>query len=101
MSNILPSVLISHYDPILREHFSNVQNSQERGKCLQAHYLSDTSQNKCISLCAKSLRYRIFYQLRDSKYYSIIVDSTPDPSHKEQTTFILRYLMKENGILAD
>ena len=92
--------LISHYDPILREHLSNVQNSQEKGKRLQAHYLSDTSQNEFISLCAKSLRYRILDQLRDSKYFSIIVDSTPDSSHKEQTTFILRYLMKENGIFS-
>ena len=62
------------------------------------HTLSDTSQNEFISLCAESLRYRILGELGDSKYYSIIVDSTPDSSHKEQNTFILRYLLKENGV---
>lgn len=28
-----------------------------------------------------------------AKYYSIIVDATPDCSHVEQTTFILRYIL--------
>ena len=90
--------LISHYDPILREHVTNVQISLEKGKRLQAHYLSDASQNEFISLCVESLRYRILEELGDSKYYSIIVNSTPDSSHKEQNTFILRYLLKENGV---
>lgn len=28
------------------------------------------------------------------KYYSIQVDGTPDSSHKEQTTFILHYVLE-------
>ena len=51
--------LTSHYDLILREHVTNVQISQGKGKLSQVHYLSDTSQNEFISLCAESLRYRI------------------------------------------
>ena len=31
-------------------------------------------------------------EIRDAKYYAVILDSTPDASHKEQTTFILRYV---------
>lgn len=31
-----------------------------------------------------------------AKYYSVMADATPDASHIEQTTFILRYLTREN-----
>ena len=31
-----------------------------------------------------------------SKYFALIADETPDASHKEQTTVILRYVKKED-----
>ena len=31
----------------------------------------------------------------NAKYYSIMVDSTPDSSHTEQNTFILQYLIRQ------
>ena len=32
-------------------------------------------------------------QLKTDKYYSVSVDSTPDVSHSDQLTVILRYVM--------
>lgn len=36
----------------------------------------------------------IVNELKESKYFSIIVDSTPDVSHVDQLTLVLRYVQK-------
>ena len=93
VSNFLGIIeLLSHYDPPLREHVTKVAESQKIGKRLSAHYFSADSQNEFISACAHHVRQEILAELRSAKYYSIIVDATPDSSHIEQTTFILRYV---------
>ena len=87
--------LISHYDPVLREHVTKVRESQKVGKRLQAHYLSKDSQNEFIHLCADKVRHCILEERSSAKYFSIMVDATPDISHTEQNTFVLRYLTRE------
>ena len=37
-------------------------------------------------------------ELKVSRYFPIMVDGTPDASHTEQTTFILRYLTNDDEI---
>lgn len=37
--------------------------------------------------------------MRDAKYYSIILDCTPDCSHKEQMSIILQYVCISKGIV--
>ena len=88
--------LLAHYDPIVEEHVTNVQVAQQKGERLHAHYLSPESQNEFISLCAARVRKYILDERELAKYYSIMVDATPDSSHIEQTTFILRFLTKDN-----
>ena len=74
--------LLAHYDPILQEHVTKIQVSQEKGKRLQAHL-------EFIGFCAESVRSRVLDEIDDAKYYSSIVDGTSGSSHVEQTTFIL------------
>jgi len=44
------------------------------------------------------VRNHILEERKVSKYFAIMVDGTPDASHTEQTTFILRYLTKDGEI---
>ena len=39
----------------------------------------------------------ILDEWENAKYFSVMVDATPDASHAEQTTFILRYLSQEQS----
>lgn len=88
--------LISHYDPLLNEHLAKVKRSQEQGNRMQVHYLSADSQNEFIQCCAQKVTAAIIDELQAAKYYSIIVDATPDSAHVEQTVFIIRYVHLED-----
>ncbi|XP_065667751.1 zinc finger MYM-type protein 1-like [Hydra vulgaris] len=84
--------LISHYDPIFKEHVIKVKQSQDKGQRLQAHYLSNRSQNEFIGLCAAEVRRQIIEECKSAKYFSIMVDATLDVSHTEQSSFVIRFV---------
>ena len=84
--------LLGRYDPLLAEHLAKVKDSQKEKRRMQVHYLSSQSQNEFIECCASKVTDVILNERAESKYYSIIVDATPDSSHVEQTVFILRYV---------
>lgn len=87
--------LISRYDFVLREHIENVKKSQDVHRRLQVTYLSPRIQNEFIDICAGRIVEVILKEREEAKYYSIIVDATPDSALVEQTTFVLRYLNRE------
>ncbi|KAG5895045.1 hypothetical protein JTB14_021873 [Gonioctena quinquepunctata] len=58
-------------------------------------YLSHGIHDECIALMANEIKKQIIAEVKDAVYYPIIVDSTPDMSHVDQLTFILRYVSKE------
>lgn len=86
--------LIAYYDPILREHLDKVKDSQRSHQRLQVHYLSPDIQNEFKEICAQHIT--ILKEREKAKYFSIIVDATPDSTHVEQTTFLVRYLNFNN-----
>ena len=83
--------LLSRHNKVLEVHLQDVKQHQDEQIRMQARYLSWRSQNEFIEECAKLVLGTI---LKEAKafYYSIIVDGTPDVSHTEQITFILRYV---------
>ncbi|XP_026821552.1 zinc finger MYM-type protein 1-like [Rhopalosiphum maidis] len=46
---------------------------------------------------ADKIRQKIIDEIKTVKYYSIIVDSSPDISHVDQLSFVIRYV-QENGV---
>lgn len=82
--------MISHYDPVLREHLEKVRRSQQSHQRMQVH--SPDIQNEFIELCAGQVVSHVLKEREEAKYFTILVDATPDSSHVEQTIFILRYL---------
>jgi len=64
---------------------------------MQAHYLNAELQNEFIDLCAEHVHRLILNEWENAKYFSVMVDATPDASHTEQTTFIPRYLSQDQS----
>ena len=89
-----------YYCPTLKHHLDSVKEKQEKGEHFHVHYLSWKCQNEFIELCAKKVKGVILEEIKESYYYGLIVDGTPDVSHTEQLTFItiiIRYLLWSYG----
>ena len=81
--------LLAKYDPVLREHLLRTQ----LGNKFAISYLSPTIQNEFIEILGENVRCKILMQVKEAKYFSMIFDSTPDISRKDQTSQVLRYVM--------
>lgn len=88
--------LLAEWDPLLKSHLENYGN-KGRGN---TSYLSSTICNEFIELLAVEVRSKILEAIRHSKYFSLIVDSTPDVSHIDQLTIVVRYV-NEEGIVVE
>ncbi|ROL41869.1 Zinc finger MYM-type protein 1 [Anabarilius grahami] len=88
--------LLSHYDPLLKEHFQKIRDNKQKKKegkqTRLTHYLSSESQNEFINLCGRRVLKRILQEREDAIYYAVIADATPDISHTEQNVVVLRYV---------
>ena len=80
--------LLSKYDPVLREHFTKVSI----GKQKSISYMSPKIQNEFINLLGDRVRKQIIQQVKEAKYFCVIFDSTPDISHRDQISQVLRYV---------
>lgn len=109
--------LLSQFDPLIASHISRYSN---KGKGIhnygsrlsfseiirfhfnfkfnlgRASYLSDTICDEFIDLIGIKVLNVILSELREAKYFSISVDSTPDVSHCDQLVFCVRYV--KNGV---
>ncbi|XP_064111573.1 zinc finger MYM-type protein 1-like [Macrobrachium nipponense] len=89
--NFLKEVeLVAQFDPVLKEHIARSQ-----GGASHTSYLGSIIQNEFIDCISKRVVERMVTEIRQSKYFSIILDCTPDLSHKEQLSVIIRIVTAE------
>ena len=79
--------LISEHDPFLKNHIE-MHGNKGSG---HPSYLSKTICNEIINQMNTDLTNLIITQIKEAKYYSIIMDSTPDLSKTDQMAIVLRY----------
>ena len=76
--------VIAQYDDILQEH-----SNRGRG---YINYLSHHVMEEIIQIMGDTILKEMITRLKQSKYYSVSVDSTPDAAHVDQLTLVLRYM---------
>ncbi|CAB3242520.1 unnamed protein product [Arctia plantaginis] len=83
---------LASFDPFLEEHIRKFSNKGSGSRS----YLSKTIYEEFIQLLAQKVSSIIVQELKSAKYYiTIIVNSTPDISHVDQLSFVLRYVKKD------
>ena len=72
------------FDKLLRNHLETAG-----ANCT---YLSPYIQNELILSLANNIVYKICQEVKDAKYFAILLDEASDTSRQEQVSFILRYV---------
>uniref|UniRef100_A0A3Q1FCV8 TTF-type domain-containing protein n=1 Tax=Acanthochromis polyacanthus TaxID=80966 RepID=A0A3Q1FCV8_9TELE len=84
--NFLKEVeLLAKYDPVLKEHLRRIHSGTQHSA-----YLGKTIQNELISCLSDKIMNTIVAEIKSSKYYALILDCTPDLSHTEQMSIVVR-----------
>ena len=81
---------LSFYDTLLENHLKNVRENPH-----SVSYLSHDIQNEFLSLLAGAVRDKIITEIKEAKYFGILHDSTPDVSHTEQLSQVIRYVQSD------
>jgi len=90
--NFLKEVeLMAKFDPVLKQHVAEV----ERGAS-HTSYLGKMIQNELIDCIGGKIVEHMVDEIKQSKYFSIILDCTPDLSHTEQLSVIIRLVAMED-----
>lgn len=80
--------LVAQFDPFLAQHIARYGNPGSG----HTSYLSSTIYEDIMQLMANKIIHTIVDQIKKCKYFSLIIDSTPDITHIDQLSFIVRYV---------
>ena len=79
--------LLANFDPLMKEHLSNV----EKHTGIKS-YLSALVQNEFIQLLASTVCKKLLQSIHKVKYFDLLFDSTPDEAHQEQMAQTVQYV---------
>lgn len=82
--------VISEFDPFLKQHMNERANKGSGN----VSYISMRICNEIIDLMGNEVLLEIIKQLQETKYFGLILDSTPDRAHKDQFAVVVRYCYK-------
>ena len=71
----------------MQDHIQKVIN-----KDIHNHYLGKNIQNEIIETMGQAVLQEIVARIKSAKYFAVILDCTPDISHQEQMSMVLRYV---------
>lgn len=80
--------LLAKYDPFLTQHIAAHAN---KGKG-HPNYLGHNICEEFIEIMAEQVSMEIVRRIKESKHYSISIDSTPDITHVDQLCVVFRYM---------
>ena len=88
--------MLSKYDPVLKEHLMRLTRSTCTVKA-SVSYLSPETQNQFINVLANQVKEILVKDIKTARYFGIMFDSTPDISHTDQMSEVIRYVKIHNG----
>uniref|UniRef100_A0A674JYR2 DUF4371 domain-containing protein n=1 Tax=Terrapene triunguis TaxID=2587831 RepID=A0A674JYR2_9SAUR len=83
---------VALFDPVMKEHLRKITDHET-----QVHSLGKNMQNELIQILANAIKKKIVEAAHSAKYFSIILDCTPDVSHVEQMTMMIHLVDMEKS----
>ncbi|CAF3731666.1 unnamed protein product [Rotaria sp. Silwood1] len=83
----------------LLRRYNNTTDQWYKDKSTRSYrvtYLSNDAQNEFISIIGKAVHDSIINRLNKSLFWSVMVDSTPDISHKDMISVIVQFVNEDD-----
>jgi len=95
-------ILLSKYDPVINEHFNTIVAKSEtkflagkKGRGNLLTFLSKNTLQSIITIMSSLISNQIGTKIKESKMFSILIDTTQDITVIDQCSFIIRYVLHD------